>query len=197
MNPAADTAVLVIDMQNDFCAPGGWTDTVVKKDVSYSPVVAASIAKLVDAARAAGRPVIWVRADYSPDKMPAAMRARAEKMQAPVCCAPGTWGAGWYGVQPAAGESVVTKYCYSGFSGTDLDAQLRSRGISKLVFAGVQTHVCVESTLRDAHSRGYFCIVAEECVASHTPAAHEQTLANVRFLFGEVAPAATISAAWR
>jgi ureidoacrylate peracid hydrolase len=124
------------------------------------------------------------------------MRARAEKMQAPVCCAPGSWGAGWYGVAPAAGEAVVTKHCYSGFAGTDLDAQLRARGIRYLVFAGVQTHVCVESTLRDAHSHGYFCTIAEDCVASHTPAAHQQTLANVRFLFGDVAPAAQITASW-
>ena len=113
-----------------------------------------------------------------------------------MCCAPGTWGADWYEVQPAAGEPVVTKHCYSGFTGTDLDAQLKERGIRALVFSGVQTHVCVESTLRDAHSRGYFCTVAEDCVASHTPAAHQQTLANVRLLFGEVASAAEITKAW-
>jgi ureidoacrylate peracid hydrolase len=191
------TALLVIDMQNDFCAPGGWTDTVVKKSVAGCAPVAGHINTLSAAARASKVPVFWVQADYSDDKVPEPMLARSRRtgMNA-VCCAPGTWGAEWFEMQPQPGEPVITKHCYSGFMGTDLDAQLKRRGIRTLVLTGVQTHVCVESTLRDAHSLGYYCVVPEECVASHTPAAHDVTLTNTRFLFGEVARSEEVMQAW-
>ncbi len=190
---SAHTALVVIDMQNDFCAPGGWTQTVVKKDTTACAAVAPAIARLVTTARAASVPVVWVRADYSNDRVVEPMLARTLRLGAPECCVPGTWGADWFGgLVPLAGEPVVTKHCYSGFGGTDLEIQLRRRGIRTLVFTGVQTHVCVESTLRDAHTRGYYCVLAEDAVASHTPPAHEQTIAAVRFLFGDVASVDTI-----
>jgi ureidoacrylate peracid hydrolase len=182
------TALVVVDMQNDFCDAAGWTQTVVKKDVSSCAAVAPTIARLVAAARARRVPVVWIRADYSNDKVVEPMLARTLRLGAPECCVPGTWGADWFGgLVPAAGERVITKHCYSGFGGTGLDEQLRAHGIRTLVFTGVQTHVCVESTLRDAHTRGYYCVLAEDAVASHTPEAHVQTIAAVRFLFGDVA----------
>jgi nicotinamidase-related amidase len=194
----AHTAVLVVDMQNDFCAPGGWIETVSKKDTAVYPAVAQAIAELVRNARNAKIPVLWVRADYSPDKVPETMRARAAKMGATgICCEPGTWGADWFGERPAPGEAVYTKHCYSGFVGTELDADLKKRGVRTLVFAGVQTHICVESTLRDAHSLGYYCVLAGDCVASHAPAAQEQTLAHVRALFGDVASFAELVQIWK
>lgn len=194
----AHCAVVVIDMQNDFCAPGGWTETVVKKDISSCKPAAEATQNLVAAARAAGVPVLWVRADYSPERLPAPMQARNQRMgMTQVCCAPGTWGADWYVVRPAPGEAVLTKHCFSGFMGTHLDGELRKRGVRSIVFAGVQSHVCVESTLRDAHSHGYYCVVAQDCVASHTPPAHEVMLANARFLFGEVSDSASLAEIWK
>ena len=81
--------------------------------------------------------------------------------------------------------------------GTPLDAELRARGIRTILFAGVQTNICVEATLRHAHALGYYCVLAEDCVASHTPAAHDMTLATVRFLLGDVIPLAEIERLWR
>lgn len=193
----AHSAVVVIDMQNDFCAPGGWTDKVAKRNISACKPAAQSIKTLVAAARAAEIPVLWVRADYSPEHVPAPMLAWNMRLGIEaVCCAPGTWGAEWFEVQPARGEAVITKHCFSGFMGTHLDAMLRRRGIRTVIFAGVQTHVCVESTLRDAHSLGYYCVVPEECVASVNSPAHEVMLANVRMLFGDVIPLADLTAKW-
>jgi ureidoacrylate peracid hydrolase len=195
---SSHTALVVIDMQNDFCAPGGWTDRVIKKDVSSCEPAARAIGGLVEIARAAKVSVAWVRADYSLDNVVEPMAARSARMGLDAaCCVPGTWGADWFGVKPVGDEAVFTKHCYSGFMGTSLDAVLQTRGIRTIVFAGVQTHVCVESTLRDAHSLGYYCVVPPECVASHTPAAHEVTLANVRFLFGDVVPLKEIEGCWR
>ena len=91
---------------------------------------------------------------------------------------------------------LTTKHTYSGFAGTDLAARLAALGRKTLVFTGVQTQVCVESTLRDAHSLGYFCVVPQDAVGSHTPALHEATLNNVRFLFGDVCASADVRKAW-
>ena len=82
-------------------------------------------------------------------------------------------------------------------AGTDLDAQLKALGVETLVFTGVQTNVCVESTLRDAHSHGYFTVLVSDCVASHMPAQHEATLANVRFLLGYLTDSPALKSVWR
>jgi ureidoacrylate peracid hydrolase len=191
------TALLVIDMQNDFCAEGGYIESVVGKNAAACRAAAEPIATLVATARTAGVPVYWVRADYRLEKLPAGMAARfAAQGKGRVCCEPDSWGAAFYHCAPAPGESVVTKHCYSGFIGTDLEARLRARGARTLVFAGVQTNVCVETTLRDAYSLGFNVVVAADCVASHTAELHEATLKNVRFLFGDVLSGREIAALW-
>lgn len=196
LQPAA-SALVIIDLQNDFCAKGGYIDVVMGKSVSGATALIEPVQRLIDAARRHGVPVIWVKADYSPERIPDGMRA---KLQArgitAICCAPGTWGAQWYGVQPAAGEPQIVKHSYSGFIGTSLDATLRRIGARTLVFAGVQTQVCVESTVRDAHALGYFCVVPHDAVGSHTPALHDATLTNIRFLFGDVCESGDIVGAW-
>ena len=192
------TAVLVIDMQNDFCAPGGWTDRIVKRDISSLGPVAQPIQSLIDSARGAHVPVIWVRADYASAQTPEAMRARSARMDlAEDCCVPGTWGADWFEVSPDDGELIFTKHCYSGFTNLGLNDALAKRGIRTLIFAGVQSHVCVETTLRDAHSRGYYCVVPEECVASPNIAAHDVMLSNVRMIFGHVVSLSELTSQWK
>jgi ureidoacrylate peracid hydrolase len=193
----AGCALLVIDMQNDFCAPGGYIDKTMGKDVSAAAPLVPTLQRMLDAARARGVPVVWVYADYSHDQLPDSMRVKLKARGITAeCCKPGTWGAGWFGVAPAQGEALVAKTTYSGFAGTTLEATLDTLGVRTLVFAGVQTQVCVESTLRDAHSLGYFCVAPQDAVASHTPALHAATLDNIRFLFGDVCNAADVTAAW-
>jgi ureidoacrylate peracid hydrolase len=190
-------ALLVVDMQNDFCAPGGYIDKIMGKDVSAAAVILPVVNELVAQAREAHVPVLWLRADYSHDSIPDSMAVKlAQRGIQAECCKSGTWGFEWYGVQPQTGEPVVTKHTYSGFIGTGLQQILAPLARQTLVFAGVQTQVCVESTLRDAHSHGYFCVAAQDAVGSHTPALHAATLDNVRFLFGDVCGASDIVAAW-
>lgn len=191
------TALLVVDMQNDFCGVGGYIERVMKKDASACRRITGAVRELIDAARAASLPVVWLRANYEPSGLPESMRARlAEQGIADGCCVPGTWGYAWHGVHPEPEDRVIDKRCYDGFVGTSLDAELRGRDMRTIVFAGVQTNVCIEATLRHAHALGYYCVVAEDCVASHTPAAHEATLATVRFLLGDVIPHAEVAQTW-
>jgi len=191
------TALLVIDMQNDFCAEGGYIEAVVGKNAAACRAVGAPITALVHATRAAAVPVVWVRADYRLEKLPASMAARfAAQGNGRICCEPGTWGADFHGVAPAPGEAVVDKHCYSAFIGTDLGERLAARGVRTLVFAGVQTNVCIETSLRDAYSLGFNVVAAADCVASHTAELHEATLKNVRFLFGDVLSGREIAAFW-
>ncbi len=191
------TALLVVDMQNDFCAPGGYIERVMKRDPGPCAAVAEPIGRLAAAARKAGVPVFWLRADYRIEMLPANMQARlAERGITEPCCVPGEWGYDWFGVTPAPGESVTDKRCYDGFVGTDLAAALDARHVRTIVFAGVQTNICVEATLRHAHALGYHCVVAEDCVASHMASAHEDLLTLVRFALGDVLPAAEIAKLW-
>lgn len=190
-------ALLVIDMQNDFCAPGGYLHAVMGKDVSGAASLVGPLSDLIEAARGRQVPVVWVHADYSPGKIPASMRVklRAAGITA-ICCEPGTWGADAFGVTPLDHEARVMKHSYSGFAGTSLADLLAEIDVRTLVFAGVQTQVCVESTVRDAHSLGFFCVVPQDAVGSHTPALHRATLDNIRFLFGDVCDVADVKSAW-
>jgi ureidoacrylate peracid hydrolase len=192
----AHAAVMVIDMQNDFCAEGGYVERVVGKDTSACRAVVPAIMDLVEAARDRGVPVLWIKANYDPDRLPEAMLVKQQEKSAEICCGTGSWGNDFYGVMAAEGEPVIEKSCYSAFVGTDVEEQLRRRGIRTLIFAGVQTNVCVESSLRDAVSRGFYAVLASDCVASHTAPLHEATLNNVRFLFGDVLDRAAIRRAW-
>lgn len=192
------SALVLIDMQNDFCAGGGFIDIVAGKDVSAGASLVPTLQTLIDAARAAGVPVIWVRADYSFDKIPPSMAVVSQARGITAeCCKPGTWGADWFGLAPLPGEKIVTKHTYSGFANTDLNSILRELKVQSVVFGGVTTQVCVESTVRDAHSAGYFCIVPHDAVASHTPSLHEAALTNIRFFLGDVCSSADVLLAWR
>src|SRR5262249_36459561 len=131
------TALLVIDMQNDFCAKGGYIEKVAGRDASQCRAVAAPISRLGAEARALNVLVIWVVADYSFDKVPAGMAAKYRARGDAVCCAPQSWGGAFFEVEPKRGEAIVTKHCYSGFADTGLDEMLKSRGMKTVVLAGV------------------------------------------------------------
>lgn len=192
------TALLVIDMQNDFCAPGGYVEAGAGLDAGPCRAVAGPINELVGHARTAGVPVIWVKADYRWENVPPGMRAKALARggTAMFACS-GTWGAEFYGVTPAPDERVVEKTCYSAFMGTGLDRHLRGLGVRTVVFCGVQTNVCVDSSARDAASLGFYVALASDCVASHTESLHEASLKTLGFLFGDVLPKAEVIDIWQ
>jgi ureidoacrylate peracid hydrolase len=193
----AHTAILVIDMQNDFCAEGGYIHKTRNADMSANGPLAERVSALVDAGRRAGAAIVWVQANYEPRYLSGqAILKREERPGGLVCCEGGSWGWQFYKVQPVEGELMIEKHCFSAFFGTELDRMLRFRGIKTLVFTGVATNTCVESSLRDASFLGYYIVLAEDCCASSAPKLHDATLDNVRASFGDVVSSSRVRESW-
>jgi ureidoacrylate peracid hydrolase len=194
----AHTALLVIDMQNDFCAKGGYIDKTSKLDVAGCEKVADAINVAVDAARAAGVRIVWIRANYEKQYLapPVLARHAQRGIENEVCCAGGTWGYDFFKMKPREGEHFVEKHRYDAFHGTALDDILRNHGIRSLVCTGVVTNVCVESTVLSGFFRGYYVAVPEDCVGAPFPDLHEASLKNIRTCYGTVIDAKTLAEMW-
>lgn len=196
-------ALVVIDMQRDFIEPGGFGASL-GNDVSLLANAVPAVAELLALAREAGWTVVHTRESHAPDlsDCPSAKRLRgAPSMRIGD---PGPMGRilvrGEPGnaiidaLAPAPGEIVVDKPGKGAFYATSLDATLRERGITQLVFAGVTTEVCVQTSMREANDRGYDCLLIEEATASYFPAFREATLAMIRSQGGIVGWTATLGA---
>lgn len=200
----SETAIIVVDMQNAYVSKGGYCD-LAGFDISGSVAAIAQTKKVLDAARAAGVLVVYFQNGWDPEYLEAGgpgspnwyksnalktMRARPELEG--TLLAKGGWD---YAIidelasQP--GDILVPKTRYSGFFNTNVDSVLRSRGIRNLVFTGVATNVCVESSLRDAFHLEYFGIVIDD--ATHQLGddyVKRASLYNIQKFFGWVASTA-------
>lgn len=198
------TAVIVIDMQNAYASPGGYLD-LAGFDISGAQRVIDNSRGVLEVARRAGMPVIYFQNGWDPDYVEAGgpgspnwhksnalktMRARPE-LQGRLL-ARGGWD---YEIvdalKPEPGDIVLHKTRYSGFFNSQLDSVLRSRGIRNLVFVGIATNVCVESTLRDGFFLEYFGIVLEDATHQAGPEFVQQAaLYNIETFFGWVSSVA-------
>ena len=194
------TALVIIDMQNDFCHDAGWLASI-GVDVSPGRGLIAPITGLLAQARAAGLPVIWVNWGNRPDLLnlgPSTLHVYNPSGSgtglgdplangAPVLEA-GSWAAAILDeFGDTSGDIHVAKFSMSGFWETHLDAILRNLGVTTLLFAGVNLDQCVLCTFQDASFRGYDCILLEDCCATTSPVfCAEATLYNIRQCFGFV-----------
>lgn len=195
------TAILVIDMQNDFCAKGGWVDHL---GVDYTPDRApiAPLQRLLPELRQAQVPVIWVNWGNRPDLMN--MPPNQLHLYKPAGAGIGlgeplpasgarvlekdSWAAAVVDeLEKKEGDISVDKHRISGFWDTPLDSILRNLGVKTLLFAGVNTDQCVMCSLQDANFLGYGCLLVEDCCATTSPACcTEATIFNVKKCFGFV-----------
>jgi len=187
--PPEHTALIVIDMQRDFLEPGGFGEAL-GNDVARLGAIVPVVRRLLDAARAARVCVVHTREDHAPDlsDCPPAKRNRGSPLlrigdRGPMgrVLIRGEPGADIVpALAPLPGEVVIDKPGKGAFHATDLDTILRARGITHLLFAGVTTEVCVQTTMSEANDRGYECLLVEDATASYFPAFKQAVLEMVR-----------------
>lgn len=210
------TALIVVDMQNDFGAEGGMFDRAGIDRTAIQAIVP-RIAAVVADARAAGIPVIFLRQQHDPDLADAGgpgaphfikhvPKKIGEAFPAPDgtvgrVLVRGTWNTDNVPeLAPQPGDIVVGKHRYSGFFETSLDAHLRRLDAKYLIVTGATTSICVESTVRDAMFRDYWCLVLEDCTAEPIAADtgrsnQEASLLTIETLFGWVGNSADLRSA--
>jgi ureidoacrylate peracid hydrolase len=190
------SALIVIDMQNDFCAPGGYFDRT-GADLSAIDQLADRLISLIDAARRYGVMVLFVRSAYDPIYLSEVQKNRRRRVGWDIpLCRDNTWGVQFFRITPLPEEPIVTKHRYDAFYGTDLELILQGNDKRNLFFAGVATNVCVETSLRSAFIRDFNVTLIADCAAARTRTAHEATLDTVRGHFGLVETSDDVQRAW-
>lgn len=209
---AGRAALIIIDMQNDFCADGGWISTL-GIDVAYGQKLIDPINRASRAFRSCNMPVIWLNWGVRPDRLNLSPSTRhpfnpdgsqpglggelAGRDGGHCVLAEGSWGAGIIaGLDQDASDIHVAKHRISGFWDTPLDSILRNLDVKTLFFAGVNADHCVLGTQMDANFAGYDTVMLEDCVATTSPEfCMQATLHNVRFCFGFTADSHEIARA--
>ncbi len=203
------SALVVVDMQNAYASPGGYLE-LAGFDISGAAAAIARIAEAIAVARAARMPVVFFQNGWDPAYQEAGgpgspnwhksnalktMRARPELEG--TLLAKGGWDYALVdALQPLPGDIVIPKPRYSAFYNTNLDSALRSRGIRTLVFTGIATNVCVESTLRDGFFLEYFGVVLHDAThAAGPPFVQAAALYNIQTFFGWVSSVAEFRSA--
>jgi ureidoacrylate peracid hydrolase len=194
----ATTALLVIDVQNDYIHPKGYIARI-GGDISSCVAMVPRLLQFVDAARAAGVYIVHTRNWHRPQTdSPAWLDrlARGGRTQNDRACRADTWGAEFYELVPQPGEEIVSKFRYDAFLGTNLEYLLRARNIRTVLCIGTATNICVESTARAALMRDFHLVMVEDCCASPDIDAHRATLKTLAHSFGEVTTADKVEAVW-
>lgn len=194
------TALIIIDMQKDFCTPGFGAHQA-GRDLTMARSVIPNLQRLLAGARAAGATVVHAGfatlPDHGSDSGPWLAQRRRSTFSSETLCITGTEGAEFIEeLAPRAGELVVPKRRYSAFTGTDLDLLLRARRIRTIIVTGVSTNVCVETTFRSGFELDYYVCVPPDGCASWDRGLHEAALANVNHRFGLTPAIDEILAAW-
>jgi len=198
------TALLIIDMQNDFCSIGGMFDRE-GYDVRLLQEITPRLLNLIEKARKVGVVIIFVKnvqsgkVNYLSDVwLEQSIREwKGGRYIHYAVCEQGSWGGDFYeGFIPSDSDFIVRKHRYGAFESTDLELILKSNDIRTLIITGAATNICVETTIRQAFMKEYYVVVPEDCVASLNKEMHENSLFTINKWFGQVVTSADIFKYW-
>lgn len=204
----ASTALVVVDLQNEFCADDGFYGAA-GVDLGMMQGAAKRTVALLQEARQAGVRIVFIQATYDDHYLNEPMRELIRGFGGDelvgTMCATGTYGADFYLVAPEPGEPIVTKHRYSSFYGTELEVILDAWNIKTVMLAGVMTNVCIDAAARDANYRGFHVVVVEDCTGTCTAGRddvtaadlHRHTLATIEMTIGAVVSSDDVAQAWR
>ncbi len=210
------TAVVVVDMQNDFGSPGGMFDRA-GIDITGIAALIEPIGLVLDHARAAGLRVVYLKMAFRPDlsdagypdspiwikhiPLEAGAQVDAPNGQPSRVLIRDTWNTEIVAeLAPHVDDVVVYKSRYGGFHGTELERLLRGSNVETLIFVGATTSVCVETTVREAVGRDFHCVVLEDCVAEPIGAGlarsnHDATIQVLELLFASISDSSSLLSA--
>ena len=197
----SETAVLVVDVQNDFVDDKGRASRD-GGDMRPLQQAVGEINRLIAAAREAGARVFYITVEHGSQVDNGPYQARyARRGMTPddTICHTGTWGADLYTklTPPASGETRLVKHGYDAFEISELAEELRGRGVRSVVVTGVVTELCVRATAMSAFEKGFFPIVPRETTASDEPAVADEALASIERWYGEITSVDEVLERWR
>lgn len=195
------SALLIIDMQNDYAKPGGKCHKAMRPLQHYEKAIP-NIQGFLKEARNYGLLVVHVITTVLPYGLGDSGAWLDQRLRSPysdlTMCLEGTWGEQVVEeLAPTHGEPIVKKLRYSGFAGTPLDIILRSNDIKALIVTGVSTNVCIDSTVRDGFFLDYYIVLTEDCTFSWDPELRLATFKTVENRFGLVIPSEQIIKIWK